>query len=249
MLYNGDNPILRVVGVENIKWDIGDFNVAPRDYSALAFRIKGNATIGIDGKKYFVNTNDILYLPQNMAYTAQYTDSEIIVIHFVTQQDDREIELYSFQNSEQIYKLFLQALSLWKNKEQGFTLHTMSLLYSILGTILEKETKINLPSHFLKAISFINTGYKSNDITVNEVCIKAGISPTVFRRLFRQYYQKTPTEYITELRLEYARNLISGGMSVEYAAIESGFNDPKYFARIVKKYMGCTPRGLKAYGK
>ena len=58
-----------------------------------------------------------------------------------------------------------------------------------------------------------------------------------------------PVAYITDLRLEYARNLISGGMSIEAAAVESGFNDPKYFARRVKKHFGCTPSKLKTYGK
>jgi AraC-like DNA-binding protein len=38
-------------------------------------------------------------------------------------------------------------------------------------------------------------------------------------------------------------------MTIEDAACESGFNDPKYFARVVKKHFGCTPRDLKLYGK
>jgi AraC-like DNA-binding protein len=55
--------------------------------------------------------------------------------------------------------------------------------------------------------------------------------------------------YITELRLEHARNRIAGGVPIERAAAESGWGDAKYFARVVKKYFGCTPRDLKNYGK
>ncbi len=249
MLYSGNNPILRIIGVEHMRWNGGAFKVAPREYSALAFRISGSAIIRCGGNEYHINTNDILYLPQNMAYTAEYTDTEIIVIHFVTVQSDSEAEVYSFQNGEQIYKSFLQAHAFWENKEPGFTVYTMSLLYSILGTILEKETKTNLPSHFLKAISFINSNYKNKNMSVGMICTQAGMGATAFRQLFKKYYQKTPTAYITDLRLEYARNLISSGMSVENAAYESGFNDPKYFARIVKKHFGCTPRAFKVYGK
>lgn len=249
MLYHANNPILRIVGVEHMQWDAGTFKVYPREYSALAFRISGNAVIENAGKEYLVNTNDILYLPQNMGYTAQYTNTEIIVIHFVTAEDDNEIEVYSFENSEQIYKVFLQALTLWQNKETGYAVYSLAQLYTVLGTILEKETKASLPKHFLNAISYINSNYKDSALTVDEVCKMAGISATVFRQLFKKHYQKTPVEYITELRLEYARNLISSGMSIEKAALESGFNDPKYFARTVKKNYGCTPRELKTYGK
>lgn len=249
MLYDGNNPILQIVGVEHTCWRGGAFNVRPRKYSALAFRISGNATITIGGKEYYIHSNDILYMPQNIAYKAEYTDTEMLVIHFVTSKNDGAPEVYSFQDVERVYKLFLQTHSLWKNKEPGFHVYALSQLYMILGVILEKSTKANQPQHFLDAISFINSNYRNSVLNMDMICAEAGISATVFRQLFKKYYQKAPTEYITSLRLEYARSLISNGTSVENAAYESGFNDAKYFARVVKKHFGCTPRELKNYGK
>lgn len=249
MLCNGENSILRIVGVEQLSWNGGSFAVAPREYSALAFRISGTATIGCSGSEYHVNTNDILYLPQKMPYAAVYTDTQMLVIHFVTARNDSQPELYTFQNSEQLYKMFLRAHTLWKNKEPGYSVYVMSQFYAILGKIFEKETKAQLPPHFLQAISFINSNYQNSSLCVNMICAEAGIGATAFRQLFKKHYQKTPIEYITDLRLEHARNLISGGMPIELAAAESGFNDPKYFARVVKKHLGCTPRDLKTYGK
>ena len=249
MLYDGNNPILHITDVDHIKWSGGTYTVAPREYSALAFRINGTATLRANGRECAVNTNDILYLPQNMGYQATYTDTEIIVVHFVTQYSDRDIEIHSFDNCEQLYKAFLQLHALWQNKELGFNTYAMGQLYTLLGLIREKETKDNVPRHFLAAVSYINANYRDNSLTVDRICAQAGISATVFRQLFKKHYQKTPVEYITTLRLEYARNLISGGMGVENAACESGFNDSKYFARVVKKHFGCTPRALRAYGK
>lgn len=249
MLYNCENPILHIVGVEHMRWSGGRFVVAPRSFSALAFRISGNATIDSGGEKYFVNTNDILYLPQNMSYTASYTDTELLVIHFVTARADSQVEIYSLNNSEDVYKLFLQTHTLWDRREPGFHVYAMSRLYKILGTILEKETKANLPQHLLKAVSYMNANYKDSAMSIRGICDRSGISETTFRQLFSRHYQKSPVAYITDLRLEYARNLISGGMSIENAALESGFNDPKYFARVVKKQFGCTPRELKTFGK
>ena len=249
MLCEGNNPVLKIIGVEHICWRGGVFDVKPRAYSALAFRISGTATITTDGNAYYIQSNDILYMPQNISYKAEYTDTEMLVIHFVTLENDRDMEVYSFQNVEQIYKLFLNALSFWKKKESGYYIYTFSQLYMILGIILEKSTKTNQPEHFLNAISFINSNYRNSTLSIDRICAKAGISATVFRQLFQKHYQKTPMEYITGLRLEYARSLISNGVSVESAAYESGFNDSKYFARVVKKHFGCTPRELKTYGK
>lgn len=249
MLCNGENPILKIVGVDHIRWGEGVFEVPPREYAVLSFRIHGSATIRSGDSTHHIQSNDILYLPQNMGYTAEYTDTELIGIHFVTLRDDPEIQLYTFQNGEQLYKLFLQAHALWEKKKPGFTAYTMAQLYSILGTLLENETKAVLPPHFLKAVSYINANYRDPGISVSAVCEETGIGATVFRQLFKKHYQKTPVEYITTLRLEYARTLISGGMRVENAAFESGFNDSKYFARVVKKYFHCTPRDLGLYGK
>ena len=249
MLYDGNNPILQIVGVEHMCWRGGVFNIRPRNYSALAFRISGNATITIGGKEYYIHSNNILYMPQNIAYKAEYTDTEMLVIHFVTLKNDSDVEVYSLQNVEQIYKLFLSALDFWRNKEPGFHVYVLSQLYMLLGVILEKSTKTNLPQHFLDAMSFVNSNYKNSALSIDRICVESGISATVFRQLFKKYYQKTPTEYITSLRLEYARSLISSGVSIENATYESGFNDSKYFARVVKKHFGCTPRELKNYGK
>ena len=248
MLYHGENSVVQIVAVEHMRWTGGTYRVAPRNHSALAFRIRGSARIESAGGVIDVDTNDILYLPQDLGYTATYTDTEMIVFHFVTRRSDKRIEVYPIEDSGRIYKQFLRAHALWQNREPGYTVYAMSQLYAILGTVLETQTKTNLPPHFLQAMSYINENYRSG-ITMQTICENSGISATVFRQLFRQHYGKTPVAYITELRLEHARNRIAGGLPIEQAAAESGFNDPKYFARVVKKYFDCTPRDLKNYGK
>ncbi len=190
MLYEGNNPILQIIGVEHMCWEGGTFDVKAREYSALAFRISGNADIKCDGNEYHINTNDILYLPQNMKYSAEYTDTELLVIHFVTLKNDSDAEVYSLQNVEQIYKLFLSTLGIWKNKEPGFHIYTFSQLYMILGVILEKSTKVNQPQHFLDAISFINSNYRNGALSIDRICAEAGIGATQFRQLFKKYYQE-----------------------------------------------------------
>ena len=249
MFLNGENPIISIIGVEHMQWEGGSFDINPRMYSALAFRIKGDAEITVKGTKYIVGPNSVLYLPQNLKYQANYTDTELIVLHFVTRNDDIIPEVYSAENIEDVYKLFLQAHIFWTCKNYGFPLRTMSTLYLILEKILENRVKVYMPQHFVNAVSSIMANFKSSNISISLICKNAGICETSFRALFKKYYFKTPIEFITDLRLDNAKNLISNGVPVEIAAYESGFNDPKYFARIVKKKLNCTPRELKYFGK
>ena len=66
MLYQGDNPILRVEAVEHMQWPGGSYCVEPRNYCALAFRIRGTAQFDSQGTRYTVSSNDVLYLPQDV---------------------------------------------------------------------------------------------------------------------------------------------------------------------------------------
>ena len=249
MIYECKNPVTRIVGAAHMKWKESAFHAAPRSFSALTFKIGGTATITAGGKEYSVGPNEIFYLPQGLAYREVCNDTEILVIHFQTVSDDPEPEVYSFANTEQIYKAFLSAQILWQNKAPGYEAYVQSQLYYIFGKLCESDAHVKLPKSFLNALSYMNGNYTDNTLSIEKICSYSGISATALRLLFKQYYAKTPVEYLTELRLEYARNLITCGVSVETAAEKSGFNDSKYFARIVKKYYHCTPRELKHYGK
>lgn len=242
-----ENPILSIVGVEHMSWQSGYVTVNPRKYSALVFRISGNAIISADGKKYDIKPNGILYLPQNLGYTASYTDTEIIAFHFITSRNDSAPSVYSFNNTEKLYKIFFQAYNDWSKKHVGYKFNAISQLYSALSCIFELNAKESLPEYLINAISIMNSSFNSSDISVSEICRRVGVGETSLRRLFKKYYFKTPNEYIIDLRIDYAKSLILNGESVKSAALQSGFNDPKYFSRIVKKRLGITPCELTKY--
>lgn len=249
MIYECKNAITQIVGVSHLQWKGTAFQAAPRSFSALTFKISGTAIITVNGKQYSVGPNEILYLPQGLGYCEVCTDTELFAIHFRTASFDLEPEVYSFTNTEQIYKAFLSAQILWQNKAPGYEAYVQSQLYYIFGKLCEHDTQVKLPETFLKALSYMNANYTDSTLSVGKICTHSGISATGLRTLFKQHYGKTPVEYLTELKLEYARNLLSCGISVETAAEQCGFNDSKYFARVVKKYYHCTPRELKHHEK
>lgn len=249
MFFDFDNHVVEVTSINHISWEKQKVTIPPRDFCALAFRIKGNGMITFNKNRISVSTNDVLYLPQNIAYTARYSDTEIIAIHFKTANSDSIAEVFSPENTEKIYKLFLEALYVWQAKEVGYQAFAVSILYRILGTLFKDKQKQTLPGSFINAQSIINSRFRDNSLSIKNVCREAKISETYFRKLFAEHFGKTPTTYITQLRIEYAQNLISNGTSINDASYASGFNDPKYFSRVVKKHLNCTPKEFKSYGK
>lgn len=249
MFYSCMNSVTSLILVGRFSWEARRLSVEARPYCALAFRLKGGGSLCCGGKTYHLEPGDVLYMPQGLAYSHQYTDTELLLFHFVTAGNDPEPEIYKLCHKEEISRGFQKAVELWEEKSPGYMGKCISLLYKILGILAENEAERSLPAHFIQAVSLLQEQYRQSDLRIDSLCSQAAISQTVFRQLFHRHYGKTPVEYITELRLEYACNLIAGGSSVEAAALESGFSDAKYFSRVVKRHLGCTPRQLRNYGK
>lgn len=248
MLYDGNNRIKYLINAEQLCWKTGTFDVKPRQVCALAFRLKGTANMLCAGKRYYLDAGDILYMPQGLGYQVEYGETQMFAFHFVTERDDPAPEVYTMKNRTHLHQLFVKAASLWAAKEPGYVSFCTAILYEVLGMICAENVESEMPAHFQKALAYIHQKFRE-PITITQLCETVRISPTGFRQLFHTHYGVSPTEYIRKLRLEYARNLIAGGASVEQAASECGIPDPKYFARLVKKVYDCTPRQLKIYGK
>ena len=65
-------------------------------------------------------------------------------------------------------------------------------------------------------------------------------------RLIRQYYGKTTTELVQELRLEYARReLLMTNRPIMEIALDCGWSNLGYFYRLFRAYFGVTPRRFR----
>ncbi len=67
-------------------------------------------------------------------------------------------------------------------------------------------------------------------------------SPEHISRVFRKYLDTTPTDYINELRLNYAANLLSNSdESVTSVSMEAGFENVSHFYHLFKKKFRMSP--------
>ena len=92
-----------------------------------------------------------------------------------------------------------------------------------------------------KAKDFIRENFHK-DISLDEVSREVDISPYYFSKLFKQETGQNFIEYLTEVRLDCARDLLKGSeCSIKEICVRAGYGDPNYFSRIFKKYEGVTP--------
>lgn len=80
------------------------------------------------------------------------------------------------------------------------------------------------------------------DISLEEVSRNVNISPYYFSKVFKEETQMNFIEYVTGMRIEKAKLLLSDGqMNIKEVCRETGYGDPNYFSRIFKKMVGVTP--------
>lgn len=71
---------------------------------------------------------------------------------------------------------------------------------------------------------------------------QAGMSPYHFVRTFRHVFGKTPHQYLTGVRIDAAKNLLSGGdVSVTEACFEVGFASLGSFSSLFRRQVGRSP--------
>ena len=96
----------------------------------------------------------------------------------------------------------------------------------------------------------IRKTYMSDEISLNTIAAEVGMSPSYFSSIFSKEMGKTFVEYLTEIRMDRAKELLMcSSMKTSEIGYEVGYKDPHYFSYIFKKTQNCTPKEFIARGK
>lgn len=95
--------------------------------------------------------------------------------------------------------------------------------------------------HFRKLLRFAEAHYMDS-LNLQELCDSFYINVSYCCELFRKETKQTFTQYITRLRMEHARELLTTTtLPLKEICERIGYNDYFYFDKVFKKNVGCTP--------
>ena len=93
-----------------------------------------------------------------------------------------------------------------------------------------------------RALEFIQENYTDPEMSLNRAASVANVSANHFSALFSQEMGQNFIEYLTELRMKKAKELLRcTSMRSGQIALEIGYKDSHYFSFLFKKTQGCTP--------
>lgn len=96
---------------------------------------------------------------------------------------------------------------------------------------------------------YINQHYAS-PITIDSLSSVFLCSKSTLSSAFRSTFQKTMIEYLTEVRLTHAKELLdSPAMSIKSISIACGFTDQNYFTKVFQKHFHMTPSDYRKHSR
>ncbi|NLC68788.1 MAG: AraC family transcriptional regulator [Clostridiaceae bacterium] len=153
----------------------------------------------------------------------------------------------------EVENILNEVLMEYNNRRSGYLLVIKSLLLKLLVMVgreftrelQDSETRPAFERHrdsIFEAIEYINRNYMK-DLTVEEAARKSMLSQSYFSYLFKSITTKTFTEYLNDLRISRAMELLaSTDKRVLDICYEAGFNNVNHFNRLFKQKTGVSPR-------
>lgn len=89
--------------------------------------------------------------------------------------------------------------------------------------------------------SYVQEHISDEQLSVDTMAAQLKVSRTGLYQLVHEIYGVTPANFIMDLRLKYASDLLMKGKKVREVSSKCGFSDPKYFSKVFKKYYGVLP--------
>ncbi len=222
------------------------FGPAVRDHWLLHYVVSGCGMFERGGKLHTVNAGDIFVIEP---YTETYYEADAknpwhyIWIGF-TADGKLPNEFYQpIISCSGVGNIFAQMLEC-SGLERGKSAYLSGCLWQLVSTILESgEQKAD---YIEKALNCMRAEY-ANDISVNEIARRLNLDRSYFTVLFRSKVGVPPGQYLLNLRLEKAEELMTKhGETPTSAALSCGFPDIYHFSKAFKKKYGLSPR---AYSK
>jgi len=111
-----------------------------------------------------------------------------------------------------------------------------TLALSIDPHSLSKEDISNITEAYLRA------NFKK-EISLGELADKLGFAPDYISKVFKKYKNESPIKYVTKLRINEAKQLLSNHPTLDIKKIGElvGYNDPFYFSRVFKSNTDVYP--------
>ena len=245
------------------------------DFLSIHYIVSGDCTYHIDGVEYAVRKDDLIILNPGTDHhqTVSCANSDATVFYLgvdnlfirgcpknIIPVDCPIVHIKKY--SQELYNSYHEIMNTHEKKDTCWELMAKVLALQFL-VILFKELSHQSSSRLQDYFHFetydkttiaqtITKYFQENymkKISVDDIARSTYLSTTYITKIYKEVTGDTPINYLINLRLEKARDILEEGhFSIQAVAKKVGYDDPYYFSKLFKKKFGCSPSSYKRKG-
>lgn len=225
------------------------FGPARREYYLLHFVAEGCGVYHCGGEDYQVGPGQLFVIrPEEMTVyraDAQNPWHYIWVGFRVGEPLEEEIRMllqqnvFTIPNARRVFFEIAASGQLHASRE----LFVCGKVYELLSMMMEScsQQQTDMSNYVLRAKDYVEANYVS-DLSVQGIANYLGLSRSYFSAIFKQSEGVSPQEFIVDLRLRKAGELIAErGYRPGEAAAACGYTDVFNFSKMFKRKFGVPP--------
>lgn len=204
----------------------------------LSFCTEGRITYVQNGQEYVSDKGCAVLLPKGGSYRIQRDRTGYFpVINFDCLEFLSDtVVLLPIQSSARLmadYERMKHLFLLSGSRAQVF-----SIFYGMLHALCADD----VPQALQGAVRRIKSDFADASLKNASLAAECNISEVYFRRLFTKHFGVSPKQFVMDVRLQNAKQLLAeGALSIAGISERCGFSSPYHFCRIFKERVGLTP--------
>lgn len=226
-----------------------------RSGSGLLIPLSGCARYTLNGTSYHLKPGVVLHAGASMNISKKSVGADpwsYMVLHYkIANETSSELRQYHgahFQISTgvntQIADMALRLHDGMKTSCELGGLRNKTVLAALIEAIVSSAMRNNADNREQivdDAIRVIQNRYME-DITIGQLSADYGMNLKQFSSIFRKKVGRSAIDYLTDLRIRRAKDLLLTGVHSVRAVAESvGYSDSYYFSRLFKQRAGVSP--------
>ena len=227
------------------------------DYQLL-YISAGKLHLYVDGEERIITKgNMLLFRPgETQIYNLYSADKpETYWVHFTGSDVDTLLDYYGMPKDENVFftgtspdyqwlfKQMIQELQLCRVNYEDLLNMNLRHIFLMINRFLKEGTELDSDAlnEVERATHYFNENYNQN-ICIKDYAADRHMSDCWFNRTFKKVTKVTPMQYIIQLRMTNALNLLEHtNYNIIQVANAVGYDDAYYFSRLFKKNVGVAP--------
>lgn len=163
----------------------------------------------------------------------------------------KESPIFNIGLNEDIVALYKLATFIAESQEANYQQALSGIACNLISMALYLSrnrdfNKSNIATKINQAKIFVNENIST--ITPENLAELTCMSYSKFRKIFKEYTGFAPSQYIQEVKISIAKELLTNtSKSIKEIAFELGYDNKDYFFTVFKKVTGSTPVNYRQY--